>query len=155
MATKVNKGGVSWETPHRPPPGLSVVELQRLSSTEQIKDDFFHTDPETGRFVGRFMSPAEDEGSHGVNTTGWRTITASDGQTVVLQAQKAGGEQEVIGVLYGGTRARTVARAPRALPSCARNTVRARYRALRCGCVRLLKKRGALVLSVYYRLDPE
>jgi hypothetical protein len=127
-AREANKGGVSWETPHRPPPGLSVVELQRLSSTEQIKDDFFHTDPETGRVVGRFMSPAEDEGSHGVNTTGWRTITASDGQTVVLQAQKAGGEQEVIGVLYGGTRARAVERALRARPAChpacVRDTVR-------------------------------
>lgn len=100
---------VSWVTPHRPPPGFLVVELPRLSSTEQIKDDFFHTDPETGRFVGRFLSPAEDESSHGVNTSGWRTITASDGKTVVLQAQKAGGEQEVIGVLYGGTRARVVA----------------------------------------------
>ena len=75
---KVADASVRWDAPHRPPPGCTVVELERLRSDEEIQDDFFHPDPATGRFVGRFMSPAENEASHGVNTRGWRTITASD-----------------------------------------------------------------------------
>jgi hypothetical protein len=86
-AREVDEGGVRWETPHRPPPACTVVELERLRSDEEFMARFFHTDPETGRFVGRFMSPAENEASHGVNTRGWRTIAASVGETVVLQAQ--------------------------------------------------------------------
>ena len=134
---EVNEGGVRWETPHRPPPGCTVVELGRLRSDEEFMARFFHTDPETGRFVGRFMSPAENEASHGVNTRGWRTIAASDGQTVVLQARKAGGGQEVIGVLYGGTRARTVARASVACAACLPPSLRA------CACARDTVRSGA------------
>lgn len=60
---QVAAASVRWDTPHCPPPGCRVVELERLRSDEEIQDDFFHPDPATGRFVGRFMSPA-----HGVLT---------------------------------------------------------------------------------------
>ena len=75
----------------------ALLTLTGLPRLRKIMEDFFH----------RFMSPAEDARSKGVNTSDWRKITASKGETVVLRVQGEG--EKVIGVLYGGTRARVVA----------------------------------------------
>ena len=113
-AGETNPRGVGWDTPHLPPTGSIIVDLQRVLSHVEVMKGFFHR--VGGRLVGRFMSPREDTKSKGVNTSGWRKITASQGETVVLRVQEEGAEQpEVIGVLYGGTRARDV---ERALPAC-------------------------------------
>ena len=102
-----------WQDPHIPPPGARVVELVRVRSVAEVKRDFFHVDRNSGKTVGRFMSAEENAESGGVNTKRYKTIEARAGETVVLMAER-GGRKVVIGVLYGGTRARVVATPARA-----------------------------------------
>ena len=100
-AGETNPRGVGWDTPHLPPTGSIIVDLQRVLSHVEVMKGFFHR--VGGRLVGRFMSPREDTKSKGVNTSGWRKITASQGETVVLRVQEEGAEQpEVIGVPWWG-----------------------------------------------------